>query len=69
MENYPLILLPMTKKHSECFMKTTYFKPTFQVSKCTNEQQLFLTRFNFQHFQTNHQEIEQLAKLLLEYPN
>ena len=34
----------------------------------TNEQQKFLTMFNVQHSQINHQEFQQLADLLLKYP-
>ena len=52
----------MTSYH---FTKTSYFKPTFQISKYTEEQIKFLTMFNFQHSQTTKNEFEQLADLLL----
>ena len=41
--------------------QTTYFKPTFQLSKYTEEQRKFLTIFNFQHSQITQKEFEQLA--------
>ena len=39
------------KRNIDYFTKTTYFKPTFYISKYTEEQQKFLTMFNFQHSQ------------------
>ena len=35
------------KRNRDYFAKSPYFKPTFQKSKCTEEQQKFLTIFNF----------------------
>ena len=49
-------------------MKTPYFKPIFQISKYTEEQQKFLTLFNLQDSQITQQEFEQLDELLLKYP-
>ena len=57
------------KRNTDYFKKTPYFKPTFQISKYTEEQQKFLTRFSFQHSQITQKEIEQLADLLLKNPN
>ena len=37
------------KRNTDCFTKTTYFKPTFKISQYTEEQQKFLIMFNFQH--------------------
>ena len=34
------------KRNTDCFTKTPYFKPTFQTSKYTTEQQKFLKMFN-----------------------
>ena len=56
------------KRNRDYFTKTQYFKPTFQISKYTTEQQKFLTMFNFQHSQITQKEFEQLADLLLKYP-
>ena len=56
------------KRNTDCFAKTPYFKPTFQISKHTTEQQKFLRMFNFQHSQITQNKFEQLAKLLLKYP-
>ena len=50
------------------FMKTPYFKPVFQISKYTEEQQKFLTMFNLQDSQITQQEFEQLDELLLKNP-
>ena len=56
------------KTNTEYFSKTPYFKRTFQISKHTEEQQKFLTMFNFKHSQITQKEFEQLADLLLKYP-
>ena len=56
------------KRNTDYFKKTPYFKPTFQISKYTTEQQRFLTMFNFQHSQILQKEFEHLADLLLKYP-
>ena len=47
--------------------ETPYFKPTLKKSHYTEEQQNFLTMFNFQHSQTTQNEFDKLAKLLLKY--
>ena len=49
------------KRNTDYFTKTPYFKPSFQTSKITTEQQKLLTRFYFQHSQIT------LADLLLNY--
>ena len=51
------------------FFEIPYFKPSFQISKCTTEQQKFLTMFKFQHSQSTQKEFEQKAELLLKYPH
>ena len=56
------------KKNTDYFTKTPYFKPTFKISKFTEEQQKFLTMFNFQHSQITQNEFEQLANILQKYP-
>ena len=61
-------ILRNEKRNKDYFTKTPYFKPLFQISKYTEEQQKFLTRFNFQHSQITQKEFEQLADLLLKYP-
>ena len=55
------------KRNTDCFTKTPYFKPTFKISLYTEEQQKFLTRFNFQHSQITQNEFNNLAELLLKY--
>ena len=47
--------------------KTLYFKPTFDITNYTKEQQNFLTMFNFQHSQTTQNEFDILAKQLIKY--
>ena len=37
------------KRNTDYFTKTPYFKPTFQISKYTTEQQKILILLNFQH--------------------
>ena len=56
------------KRNTDCFTKTPYFKPTFKISQYTEQQQKFLTMFNFQHSQLTQNEFEKLADLLLRYP-
>ena len=58
----------MTQNETQTILQTPYFKPFFQISKYTNEQQKILTMFNFQHSQITQQETEELAELLLKYP-
>ena len=56
------------KRNTDNFTKTPHFKPAFKISHYTEEQQKFLTMFNFQHFQVTQKEFEKLADLLLRYP-
>ena len=56
------------KGTTDCFTKTPSFEPTFQISNYTEEQQKFLTMFNFQYSQITQNEFEQLADLLLKFP-
>ena len=39
------------KRNTDYFTKTPYFKPTFNITNYTEEQQKFLTMFKFQHSQ------------------
>ena len=55
------------KRNTEYFIKTHYFKPTFKISHYTEQQQKFLTMFNFQHSQLTQNEFEKLANFLLKY--
>ena len=55
------------KRNTEFLTKTPYCKPTFRISKNTNEQQKFLTMFNFQHSHINQQKFDRLAELFLKY--
>ena len=57
-----------SKRNTDYFTKTPYFKTTFQIPKYTSEQQKFFTMFNIQHSQIKQQENDQLAELLLKYP-
>ena len=56
------------KINTDYFTKTLYFTPTFKISHYTEEQQKFLTMFDFQLFQITQNEFNKLAKLLLKYP-
>ena len=56
------------KRNTDNFTKTPYFKPTFKISHYTEEQQKFLTKFNFEHSQLTQKEFDKLAKLLLKFP-
>ena len=55
------------KRNTDYFTKTPYFKPTFNITNNTKEQQNFLTMFNFQHSQITQDEFDILAKQLLKY--
>ena len=55
------------KRNTDYFTKTPYFKPTFDITKYTKDQQKFLTMFNFQHSQITQSEFDQLAQQLLKY--
>ena len=56
------------KRNTDYFTKTPYFNSTFKKSHYTEQQQHFLTMFNFQHSQLTQNEFEKLADLLLRYP-
>ena len=54
------------KRNTDYFTKTPYFKPTFQISICTEEKK-FLKKFKFQHSQITHKiEIETIQIIDLE---
>ena len=55
------------KRNTDYFTKTPCFKPTFNITNYTKEQQNFLTMFNFQHSQITQDEFDKLAKQLLRY--
>ena len=55
------------KRNTDYFTKTPYFKPTFNITNYTKEQQQFLTMFNFEHSQITQIEFDKLAKQLLKY--
>ena len=55
------------KRNTDYFTKTSYFKPTFNITNYTKEQQKFLTMFNFEHSQITQIEFDKLAKQLLKY--
>ena len=55
------------KRKTDYFTKTPYFKPTFNITNYTIEQQKFLTMLNFQHSQITQDEFDKLAKQLLKY--
>ena len=56
------------ERNTDYFTKTPYFKTTFKISHFTEQQQKFLTMFNFQNSQVTQNEFEKLADLLLRYP-
>ena len=55
------------KRNTHYFTKTPYFKPTFKITNYSEEQQKFLTMFNFQHSQITQDEFDKLAKQLIKY--
>ena len=55
------------KRNTDYFTKTPYFKPTFNINNYTENQQKFLTMFNFQHSQITQIEFDKLAKQLIKY--
>ena len=57
------------KRNTEYFRKTPYFRPTFKISHYTEEQQKFLTTFNFQHSQITQKKFDKLAELVLKFPS
>ena len=54
-------------RNTDYFTKTPYFKPTFDITNYTKEQQKLLTMFNFQHSQITQDEFDELAKQLIKY--
>ena len=55
------------KKNTDYFTKTPYFKPTFNITNYTKEQQKLLTIIYFQHSQITQDAFDKLAKQLLQY--
>ena len=55
------------KRNTDYFTKTPYFKPDFNIRNYTEDQQKFLTMFNFQHSQITQNEFDKLAKQLIKY--
>ena len=53
------------KRNTAYFTKVSYFKPTFDITNYTKDQQKFLTMFNFQHSQITQSEFDKLAQQLL----
>ena len=62
------IIISIEKRNTFYFTKTPYFKPTFKISYYTEQQQKFLTMFNFQYSQLTQNEFEKLADLFFRYP-
>ena len=50
------------KRNTDYFTKTPYFKPTFNITNYTKEQQKCLTMFNFEHSQITQIEFDKIAK-------
>ena len=61
------IIISNEKRNTDYFTKTPYFKPPFNITNYTNDQQKFLTMFNFEHSQITQTEFYKLAKQLLKY--
>ena len=55
------------KRNTDYFTKTPCFKPTFNITNYTNDQQKFLTMFNFDYSQITQTEFDKLTKQLLKY--
>ena len=55
------------KRNTDYFTKTPYFKPTFNITNYTKEQQKFLTMFSFQHSQITQIDFDKLAKQLIKH--
>ena len=56
------------KRNTDYFTKTPYFKPTFKISHHIEEQQNFLTMFNFQHSQITQNEFK-ISQFTIRIPN
>ena len=61
-------IISSKNRNTDSFTKTPYFKPTFKISQNTEEQQKFLTMFNFEYSQITQKKFDKLAKLLLKFP-
>ena len=55
------------KRETQIISKNIYFKPTFNITNYTKEQQQFVTMFNFEHSQITQIEFDKLAEQLLKY--
>ena len=55
------------KRNTDYFDKNSIFQPAFNISNYTENQQKFLTMFNFQHSQITQDEFDKLAKQLIKY--
>ena len=55
------------KRSTDYFTKTPYFKPTFNITNYTKEQQTFLAMFNYEHSQITQIGFDKLAKKRLKY--
>ena len=55
------------KRNTDYFTKSPYFKPTFDITNYTKDQQKFLTMFHFQHSQITQKEFDKLAQQLIKY--
>ena len=55
------------EKKTDYFTKRPYFKPAFNITNYTKEQQKILTMFNFQHPQITQDEFDKLAEQLIKY--
>ena len=55
------------KRNTDYFTKSPYFKPTFDITNYTKDQQKFLTMFHFQHSQITQNEFDKLAQQLIKY--
>ena len=55
------------KRITDYFTKTPYFKPTFDITNYTKDQQNFITIFNFQHSQITQNEFDKLAQELIKH--
>ena len=55
------------KRSTDYFTKTPYYKPTFNITNYTKEQQTLLTMFYFEHSQITQIEFDKIAKQLLKY--
>ena len=56
------------KRNTDFFTKTPCFKPTFKISHYREEQQKFITMFNFQHSQILQKDFDKIDELLLKLP-